>query len=374
MRRAHHYDNQQRNRKKTQQRNMAQYLIPRPFSSQHTQLHPPDPSNDPGGDPRKPPSQEPGEDQIAYPSDLTAQQPAQATMSPTNPRAAATTRGGARHPTPGTKRSRRANSGPGQVLTHQATRGTDNDGPGTPGTGASTTISGPTKKRRSGVPGRNTKLPPGKNSKAPPPTAEDKAAAFDTQFGMITQAKPEGSRRLIFGNIGPGGLQQDSESAIQAKRHLIDQYDPDLIGWCEVGAYWPKIPQHQRPGELFKFQHKMRYVTAHNIHDVNKGKRHQQGGTMSMTIGEMTQRLHDQGKDPSGLGRWVWQLFCGKMESARESTPATAHARAELKASAQSTPNSGPTSGTNGETQGRNQGSRGKLSLRIWKRMLWHDR
>ena len=33
---------------------------------------------------------------------------------------------------------------------------------------------------------------------------------------------------------------------------------------------------------------------------------------MSMTIGEMTQRLHDQGKDPTGLGWWVWQLFRGK--------------------------------------------------------------
>jgi hypothetical protein len=31
-----------------------------------------------------------------------------------------------------------------------------------------------------------------------------------------------------------------------------------------------------------------------------------------MTMGEMTQRLHDQGKDSTGLGHRVWKLFRGK--------------------------------------------------------------
>jgi hypothetical protein len=87
------------------------------------------------------------------------------------------------------------------------------------------------KKCRRGTPGNSTKrIPPSRNSTQPAPMDEEKAAAFDVQFGVITQAKPKGLRWLIFGNGGPGGLQQDLESAIQAKRHFIDQWDPSLAG------------------------------------------------------------------------------------------------------------------------------------------------
>jgi hypothetical protein len=145
------------------------------------------------------------------------------------------------------------------------------------------------------------------------PTSEERAAAFNVQFGNITRAKPEGATRLIFSNAGPSGVRPDSTSWIQSFRHFLEQDEPDHIGLAEVNVNWSQIPQHQQPGEIFKSENLLRYTTAHNTtKETNQGCRRQQGGMMALTMGEMATRLHSQGRDATGLGRWVWHLFRGK--------------------------------------------------------------
>jgi hypothetical protein len=268
---AHHKSPQQtpKRHKMTRQQGIVQFLEQQPFSRQYTQLHSSDPSNNPGSAPSSLPSKEPSAGPTEVPCAPTLQQPqGNRGLIIQQQKTAAPTQESTLQPARGTKRHHSAISRPRRASTRKekpVSRSAEQAGPSTSGSASTgSSMGNTTKKCRRGTPGKNTKIPPSKNSKAPQPTAEDKAAAFNTKFGTIAQQKPEGSRRLIFSNIGPGGLQEYSESAIQAKQHFIDQHDPDLIGWCEVGAYWPKIPQHNCLGELFNFHHKVRYVMAHN--------------------------------------------------------------------------------------------------------------
>ena len=142
-------------------------------------------------------------------------------------------------------------------------------------------------------------------------TDEDKAKAFAIQFGNMPRGKPEGATRVAFSNLGPGGLQPHDISVIQSIRRFLRQWEVDYFGGCEIHVNWKHAPSYHRPQELFFSENLLCPILAHNIHEDNHSPR-QQGGTMAMAIGEMATRLHGQGTDPSGLGRWVWQVFRGK--------------------------------------------------------------
>jgi hypothetical protein len=143
-------------------------------------------------------------------------------------------------------------------------------------------------------------------------TLEEKQIAFSLQFGEIPRDKPDGVSRVCFGNIGPAGLQPFDMSKIQAIRHFLRQWQVDHFGACETQVNWTHIPYEKRLEELFFSETLLRCICAHNTNDADNHSQRQQGGTMSMSMGEMAGRMHSKGVDSSGLGRWVWQLFRGK--------------------------------------------------------------
>ncbi len=138
-----------------------------------------------------------------------------------------------------------------------------------------------------------------------------KAARFKVQFSDMTCNKQEGTARICFGNMGPGGLQPHCDGSIQSLRTFLQRWQVDHYGGCEHQMNLDNIPPYHRLHEIFRSENALRCIAAHNKHSNDHNFR-QQGGTMSMTMGEMASRHHTSGKDATGLGRWVWQLFKGK--------------------------------------------------------------
>jgi hypothetical protein len=140
---------------------------------------------------------------------------------------------------------------------------------------------------------------------------EDKAKAFAIQFGDMPREKPKGATWVAFSNLGPGGLQPHDFSVIQSMHKFLQQWEIDYFGGCKIHVNWKHAPSYHHPQELFFSENLLHPIMAYNINEDSHSPR-QQGGTMAMAIGEMATRLHGQGTDPSGLGRWVWQVFQGK--------------------------------------------------------------
>ena len=134
---------------------------------------------------------------------------------------------------------------------------------------------------------------------------------FNEDFGDCPQTKPDGVARLLMGNLGPQGLSPTDPARIQDLRHLLQWSEADLFGGIEVNVNWKRIPPHQRLPELFRSENAIRTIAAHNGHEDNHSIR-QYGGVCNIAVGSLVSRLHSQGADPTGLGRWVWQLFKGR--------------------------------------------------------------
>jgi hypothetical protein len=86
----------------------------------------------------------------------------------------------------------------------------------------------------------------------------------------------------------------------------------DIVGMAEVNLCWNKIASSQRwKSRTLGWWETSSSILAYNINDISNSY-YQPGGTMQISINKAAHRIIQQGRDPSGLGRWCWSLFRGK--------------------------------------------------------------
>ena len=95
-------------------------------------------------------------------------------------------------------------------------------------------------------------------------------------------------------------------------RKIITDYDIDIMGISEVNINWNKVEQAERWEErTSEWWENFKSITAHNTED-EATRAVQQGGCLQVAQNKASNCFTDSGRDPTGLGRWVWTRHCGK--------------------------------------------------------------
>ena len=151
-----------------------------------------------------------------------------------------------------------------------------------------------------------------KQPKARGKSTFEKEKDFQQLFGdEMLDTKDDMCCRIAFGNIGHRGLPMGDLHVTAAIKKWLRDYEVNHLGAAEVKANWQNIPPHFRLQEIFRSENALRSTVGFNRHE-NNHTTSQPGGTMAMTMGQMTDNFHSDGADSTGLGRWVWQLFKGR--------------------------------------------------------------
>jgi hypothetical protein len=117
--------------------------------------------------------------------------------------------------------------------------------------------------------------------------------------------------------VGLQNMQLLPESAKHYKsRQSVDHIKKgefDLWLMNEVGLCWPKLEAGDQWFERVLGKLYDSYaIFAHNNQELDSTDRLQYGGVGLVASSEMKHRIIDHGKDPTGLGRWVWVRIQGK--------------------------------------------------------------
>ena len=85
----------------------------------------------------------------------------------------------------------------------------------------------------------------------------------------------------------------------------------DIFGLAETNVNWHHLKGSASLYSRVKYYwKKFKTVTTHNLHA--KHGINQRGGTCAAAINQIAHRVQQVGKDPTGLGRWVWMDFVGR--------------------------------------------------------------
>ena len=91
-----------------------------------------------------------------------------------------------------------------------------------------------------------------------------------------------------------------------------EELDIDILGVSETNMFWPNLPFADRLQErLFGWFERLHINFAFTSKERAK-ERYQSGGTALFARNELASRALFSGRDPRGLGRWVWTRFQGK--------------------------------------------------------------
>ncbi len=80
----------------------------------------------------------------------------------------------------------------------------------------------------------------------------------------------------------------------------------------EVGLSWCKLDPSDQWDERVTGLTDSTAVFAHNTTEPDLSEKLQYGGVGMVATAEVKHKIIDRGKDPSGMGRWVWMRMEGK--------------------------------------------------------------
>ena len=131
-------------------------------------------------------------------------------------------------------------------------------------------------------------------------------------FGDYLVEKKVDKVRIGFQNFN--GLSGKPNDPVDASlKNWINANNFDVFGIPEVNLFWPKVRKslqfHDRISSWWQpGQHQS--VVAYNRNEKRKVRSiRQYGGTAQISRENASLRIQASGEDPSGLGRWVWQLY-----------------------------------------------------------------
>jgi hypothetical protein len=92
----------------------------------------------------------------------------------------------------------------------------------------------------------------------------------------------------------------------------ISNNEIDILGIPEMNVHWKKVPAKERlEARTAGWFESLKLSTAY-FDKYNSQATYQAGGVSQWAINSAAHRVTTTGKDPSGLGRWTWQMMQGK--------------------------------------------------------------
>jgi hypothetical protein len=135
---------------------------------------------------------------------------------------------------------------------------------------------------------------------------------IDNHFGdELTSQKEETILRITCSNLDtlPSSHRHRRNGQIS---DYCNKYQIDMLGMTELNRHWRNMPAEDHLHERFHGT----WETLHSINAYNTRERPEKdwqvGGTAMLSINQAAHRMVASGRDPSGLGRWVWTRQIGK--------------------------------------------------------------
>jgi hypothetical protein len=135
------------------------------------------------------------------------------------------------------------------------------------------------------------------------------------EFGDKFQPKEDNTFRVVVQNIQT----LSPEARTERSRRLVNTIsttEADVFLMSEVKLYWPLVEKQNKWFErvIGKFRaHRALFGCNKTEHD--RTAIQQYGGVGLVAVDEAVNRARKGGHDPTGLGRWVWMRFQGKMDT-----------------------------------------------------------
>ena len=123
--------------------------------------------------------------------------------------------------------------------------------------------------------------------------------------------KPPGTMRCGLQNINLLSESARHYKSRQLVQHIRDA-EYDVFCMDEVGLYWDFLDAADRWPERVIGLPDSTSIFANNTTEPHLSNKLQYGGVGIVATGEAKHRITARGKDPSGLGRWVWIRLTGK--------------------------------------------------------------
>ena len=152
-------------------------------------------------------------------------------------------------------------------------------------------------------------IPPTEASDPGPINAESSLAPEDAcpRYGdsLLTIRDASAVHRTILLNIG--GFPHESHPKMKELLKMTQQHTASMLLLPETNQNWSVIPTNHRPSQVLKriYGPDSRVAVTHNVHGIHT--KWQYGSCLTLTLGQDMSRASEEGRDPTGLGRWAWQ-------------------------------------------------------------------
>ena len=137
--------------------------------------------------------------------------------------------------------------------------------------------------------------------------------ADKSPWGNVLKEKQENHIRICMENVNNiVTLIKGNHKLDQAKTWLI-KHEIDVACWIELGVPWHRRRLKEKLKSMMRCDSwdDQLTVAANNVHE-ETGRR-QFGGTATLAFNSMVATVASSGVDTSGLGRWSWMKFQGKL-------------------------------------------------------------
>ena len=131
-------------------------------------------------------------------------------------------------------------------------------------------------------------------------------------YGDKLQTKEDNIFRVVAQNVQTLSIDARSERSRRVVNTIVST-ESDVFLMNEVKLYWPKVEKQNKWFErvIGRFRaHRALFGCNTTEHD--KTGLQQFGGVGLIATDEAVNRARNGGKDPTGLGRWVWMRFQGR--------------------------------------------------------------
>ena len=92
----------------------------------------------------------------------------------------------------------------------------------------------------------------------------------------------------------------------------IEEWKRDIWGLTETNIIWHNVSTKNQWKERTRKYNPMQSCFAYNKHESMGTDKFLPGGVGQVVASNMAGRTIENGKDESGLGRWIWQKFQGR--------------------------------------------------------------
>ena len=121
------------------------------------------------------------------------------------------------------------------------------------------------------------------------------------------------SNGFRIGVLNVGGLMAEGYGAkMQELRTYFTKLRLDAVGITECNVHWKMLPVQKCLPERTRGWWECLQITTAYYEDYPVVARHQAGGVSLWSINKGAHRVMECGKDPRGLGRWVWTRYRGR--------------------------------------------------------------